>query len=151
MQDCEWFLSRQPHHSILERQPLVEFPPLTSFKDAHDSWKLYDGRYWIRLLNHTRTTLQVRPLRKTDILALKKQNHLLRDRLHALAPGDVRFTLPVIVMPAALPGQDEDKVLAVPSLDVVMPEAEGLVSYEIRYKRVEWPRLRERKQDTTPV
>lgn len=143
MQDYEWFLSRQPHESQLERQPLLEYPPLTFFKDENDGWKFYDGRYWIRVFNHTLSNIKVRPFRKEDLPAFKelkfKAYETFHHRLQTIARGHVRFTLPVIVLTAA--GPDEtDKVLALPTLDVTVNDAKKFMNYEIRYKKVEWPR-----------
>ncbi len=138
MQDHEWFLARQPHESILKRQPMLEYPPLASFKGKNDGWKFYDGRYWIRILNHTTTTIKVRPLHKRDLPAFKDLG-IIRGRLRMIARGNVRFTLPVIVMEAAEPG-DQEKVLALPTLDLLVDDAKAFMDYEIRYKKVEWPR-----------
>lgn len=146
MQDYEWFLSRQPHISLPERQPVLEYPPLTFFKDENDGWKLYDGRYWIRVYNHTLTTIKVRPFRKEDLPAFRelkfKAYETFRHRLQTIAQGGVRFTLPVIVLAAAGPSEKE-KVLALPTLDVAVYDAKKFMNYEIRYKKVEWPRLQE--------
>jgi hypothetical protein len=59
-----------------------------------------------------------------------------------LAPGDIRFTLPVIVLEQAEPRR-EDLVIAFPTLDIALPGVDKVMSYEIRYKKVEWPGLRE--------
>jgi tRNA(Ile)-lysidine synthase len=135
MQDYEWFLSRQPYESLPERQPVLEYPPLTFFKDENDGWKFYDGRYWIRVFNHTLTTIKVRPFRKEDLPAFRelkfKAYETFHHRLQTIARGEVRFTLPVIVLAAAGPSEKE-KVLALPTLDVLVYDAEKFMNYEIR-------------------
>lgn len=146
MQDYEWFLSRQPHISLPEHQPILEYPPLTFFKDENDGWKFYDGRYWVRVFNHTLSTIKVRPFRKEDLPAFRelkfKAFETFQHRLQTIARGKVRFTLPVIVLAAAGPGEKE-KVLALPTLDVTVYDAKKFMNYEIRYKKVKWPRLQE--------
>jgi hypothetical protein len=146
LQDYEWYLSREPHISVPEQQPLLEYPPLTFFKDENDGWKFYDGRYWIRVFNHTLSTIRVRPFRKEDLPAFRelkfKAYETFHHRLQTIARGKVRFTLPVIVLAAAGPGEKE-KALALPTLDVAVYDAKRFMNYEIRYKKVEWPRLQE--------
>lgn len=146
LQDYDWFLSRQPYMSIPEQRPLLEYPPLTFFKDENDGWKFYDGRYWIRVFNHTLTTIKVRPFQKEDLPAFRelrfKDYETFHHRLQTIARGEVRFTLPVIVLAAAGPSEKE-KVLALPTLDVAVYGAKEFMNYEIRYKKVEWPRLQE--------
>jgi tRNA(Ile)-lysidine synthase len=144
MQEYKWFLSRQPYASIVEQQPMLEYPPFATFKDENAGWKLYDGRYWIRVFNHSFTTIKVRPLRQSDLATFHnvgfKTHEGFRHRMKMIAPGDVRFTLPVIVMAAERPDEKE-KVLALPTLDVRVFDSTKFMDYEIRYKKVEWPLL----------
>jgi hypothetical protein len=143
MQEYEWFLSRQPYVSTIENQPTLEYPPFKTFKDDSDGWKLYDGRYWIRISNYSFNRIKVRPFQQSDLSAFRKVGiktaEAFRHRIK-MAPGDVRFTLPVIVMAAEQPNE-KDKVLALPTLDIRVFDAKNFMDYEIRYKKVEWPLL----------
>lgn len=147
MQDEEWFLSRQPHQSKPERHSTLEFPPQSAYNGATDGWKLYDGRYWIRISNHTTNDIRVRHLQAEDLqpftATLKTRiRKIFKTCLKTMAPGKVRFTLPVIELAGAGP-RERGLVLAVPTFDVSIPDAKKFMKYEIRYKKVEWPGLQE--------
>jgi len=65
-------------------------------------------------------------------LAQDHQRRLQRLLKHR-ATGHVRWTLPAIVL------QDMDgkeRILALPTLDVSIPDIDGVVKWEIRYKKV---------------
>lgn len=109
-------------------------------------WELWDGRYWIRVLNRSSCALIVRPFQPVDLQALKAslpstQFKTLHRHLKEAAPDGLRWTIPVI----AEASHNEDKggkVLVLPTLgqagqldiqdetDVKKPE------WEVRYKKV---------------
>lgn len=100
-------------------------------------WQLWDGRYWIRVLNNTPKLLEIRPLRETDIPSIKARllHHeytTLRKTLAVAAPGNVRWTLPTIAEYG-----DSGEVVALPSLDLAVGHRSKGVSWQIRYKHVE--------------
>ena len=79
------------------------------------SWHLWDGRYWIRLRNDTGHDLHVRVFTELDRLYLGKSKQYrakLAELLKVVAPGNIRWTLPVISL--SLP--DGGLPLALPSL-----------------------------------
>ena len=143
-----WILSRQP---FMGQLPTLEVPAFAGSPESQSSpmenwtsWKLWDGRYWIRIKNLSSCPLLVRPLLPPDLRAIKKMAPKevwwsLKDALASIAPGKVRWTLPAIVQPAA----DEslsDTILALPSLGV-SHRFNGLrkgnikhLDWEIRYK-----------------
>ena len=88
-------------------------------------WHLWDGRYWIRLRNDTGHDLHVRVFTELDKLYLGKSQRYrekLAELLGIVAPGNIRWTLPVISLadglPLALPSLTfaDDVPLAAPSL-----------------------------------
>ena len=123
--DHVWTMSREPSWNI----PQLEFPnqdrPLTRRHDRlrvtrFSEWQLWDGRYWIQIQNRTRANLMVRALQKADITEIKAflsetQFKDFHSHLNVVAPGKIRFTLPVLVKaPASETGHEE--VIALPSL-----------------------------------
>jgi tRNA(Ile)-lysidine synthase len=137
----EWHLSREPHSNIsgVTENLCLSIPPLLSpvskSKPVKPQFELFDGRYWIKVENKSQQTLSVRPLRQADKASFKESfpSKLLRKRLEntlrLLAPGDVRYTLPVIV-------DSNDRLLALPSLGISSPWADDIMKYEIRYKSI---------------
>ncbi|KAK1079416.1 hypothetical protein LTR33_006408 [Friedmanniomyces endolithicus] len=94
------------------------------------TWQLWDGRYWIRICqrhagNSPLETLEVviRFLQQDDIASLMKtltsaQRLALRELL-SLAPGNLRFTLSVLIARKVSSGTimpDGERVVALPSL-----------------------------------
>ncbi|KAJ9143290.1 Adenine nucleotide alpha hydrolases-like protein [Pleurostoma richardsiae] len=104
-----WYLTREPYASNVPI-PAVYFKPLkeklrrwdTFFTLRFSPWTLWDGRFWIRVVNQLKVPAQVAPFNKEHAKpfreALLDDNE--RDRLAALlkrhAPGKVRYTLPAI-------------------------------------------------------
>jgi tRNA(Ile)-lysidine synthase len=138
LEDHEWFVTRQPHVRNVSLQPLLQIPPLSS-QNYEAPFCLYDGRYWIQVKNFTSTTLHVRPFREEDLKVLRSnleddEKKKLNDLLKTLAPGHVRWTLPAIVENCT---PDGERVVALPSLDIVISGAKELMSYKIRYKELD--------------
>jgi hypothetical protein len=136
----EWLITRQQYSSDISKHPLLEISPVQ--RDQPPQWKLYDGRYWMRVSNFTSDIMKVRPLRKEDLHSFRaeldepdrrKLRHLLRD----LAPGSVRFTLPAITM--EMQSGAAERVLALPTLDIGVSGVEKLLDCVVRYKYVAGP------------
>ena len=132
---CEWFISRQPH-STSTSMPVISFPHRK--ESSWSEWTLYDGRYWIRIQNHCKVPLFIRPYRKEDhnmfkqSLPMKMWNPLHKLLKH-IAPVDSRYTLPAIFGP----GDDgETIVLALPTLNIGPHKIENMVKWEVRYKKL---------------
>lgn len=136
----EWMLSRQKYAAKEPKKDILIHP--SSNPDATpnwSTWSLFDGRFWIRILNMSGRLISVRPLQKDDLTSLKetigiKKSKFVHYLLRDLAPADVRWTLPVIVMTEA---DGTEKALALPSINVRIPEVKELVSWNIRYKKVD--------------
>ena len=145
-----WMLTRQPISeapSSFTIQPSAD----TESKSANNhpswsSWHLWDGRYWIRLLNRSSRPLIVRFFQISDLAYLRsilprqryKEFHKL---LGLAAPGKVRWTLLAI----GELGDDTSNVgrlLALPTLgragifDFGSDNGISNVEWQVRYKSV---------------
>lgn len=142
---CGWLISRQPYSSTLSK-PNIHIPPLLdpSQEFPWTPWTLYDGRFWLRGQNRCDQSIFIRPFQEDDLIGFKKslggkEAARLTDILKKLAPGDVRWTLPAIVVRGT---EEEERVLALPTLNVSVPSSEDDVSWEVRYKKVDVEKLR---------
>lgn len=154
-----WTLSRQPfatnHNTPDPRsapKPLLisdrpQTPGQTSQPLEWSPWHLWDGRYWIQILNHTTNPLQIRPLHPSDMSIIRtalppeKSQHILKT-LSSAAPGKIRWTLPIITEvneEDAVPG----RILAFPTfgemgdVDVVGKDGRKKAEWKVRYKKVD--------------
>lgn len=139
LDDVGWFLSRQQYSSNINKRPIIELSSSVpaSAESSWSPWVLYDGRYWIRVRNPSSLTLHLRPFQKEDLQGFRKslstsQQKTLERTLKALAPGDVRWTLPAIT---ELRAHDTERLLCLPTLDMCVPEAQ--LQWEVRYKKVD--------------
>ncbi|KAL1896018.1 hypothetical protein Cpir12675_002995 [Ceratocystis pirilliformis] len=143
--------------------PYIKTQPMSSWHPTH----LWDGRYWICLRHRLPGHIVVAPLTPAHLSTLRnrlsrKLRQALDAVLRACAPGKVRFTLPALYYseavcgPAgtfscnsnhgAVGGGDTDdhvkhlpgmQILALPTLGYVLPEAGGLVEWQVSYKMVD--------------
>lgn len=162
--DFVWRLSRQP--SVTNTSCLIIAPPsqakrirppskgLNRFEDYHNDykgwspWKLWDGRYWIRVKNNTGRHLRIRTYQERDADTLKKvlpqhRWRTLNERICLAAPAKIRWTLPLITQMQGHPrDQNNDVVCALPSLGDIgriylgsESGSQGL-DWELRYKSI---------------
>lgn len=120
-----------------------------NFKSPQTLWQLWDGRYWIRLINPQETPMRIYPLSHDRLARLKaklKANgdteslKLLETSLEAIGPPHVRYTIPAIV-------DDEGNILALPTLHFrvsvspseVQTRKASSLKWHVRYKRVVFP------------
>ena len=161
--DFIWRLSRQP--SVTDTNCLV-IAPLSQAKKTQTTnvglarsedynneyagwshWKLWDGRYWIRVKNNTGRHLQIRTYQERDADNLKKvlpqhRWRTLNERICLAAPAKIRWTLPVIAQRGGPWDRHNDHVLAFPSLGAVgrihsdSSSGSHELDWELRYKCV---------------
>lgn len=150
-----WRLSRQPFSDQL---PLIPIPPpkrnpsLLSKSDGEppdtypvpksspwSPWHLWDGRYWIRVLNRSTQHFVIRPLQRSDLHSIEAtiggaRYKALRGLLAMAAPSKIRWTLPAI---AQLDDSQPSlgRVLAMPTLG---PGGHLNVEDKNGHKRLEW-------------
>lgn len=148
-QDFFWCLSRQSYTSPLK--PLIIRPSVTPdlLISNAASWNLWDGRYWIRVSNASSDTLVIRSLRANDLTHLrtildKKSWRSFHNLLADVAPGKVRYTLPIIAV-----ADDQDRgpgnVFVLPTLGRegwLRPTDKAVgnnLRVELRYKTMNCP------------
>ena len=142
-----WKLTRRPFSKAplsLTVQPTE--PAVEDNSSCWSSWQLWDGRYWIRLLNRSCHSLSVRSFQVSDLHYLR--SILSRQRykefhqyLRGAAPGKVRWTLPAVaeIRDDFMP---KGRLLALPTLGqagaFATGDADGTnkVEWQIRYMRV---------------
>jgi tRNA(Ile)-lysidine synthase len=100
------------------------------------TWQLFDGRYWLRVSHGKRDIVIVKTLKAKELADLRSQlnvedrveRKLLDYKLHEHAPGDVRYSLPILL------GSGGD-VLGLPSLGWIRRGETNVLKYDIQYKR----------------
>ncbi|KAL8817955.1 MAG: hypothetical protein Q9223_003312 [Gallowayella weberi] len=147
-----WHLSRQPYRQSSPRPECVVVPTPHSTQEptkkkggkvtfSEPPWQLWDGRYWIQILNPTRKILRISPLTESRLFCLKSKltdEHgqaterckQLQKALRVAAPGSSRWTLPVIV-------DEMDNVLVLPTINFEVEES--AIQWRVRYRRVSFP------------
>ena len=139
-----WIIRPQPFKK--GKEPRLESMPFQGRdEDAYwkdnDSWKLFDGRFWIRLLNLTSANISLRPFQAHDVNKLKGTKFMaeLEQREKLLLPlkaSKFRYVLPAIA--AEVDGTEQ--VVGLPTLSIVAQDFEDLVKYEVRYRGLgSWP------------
>ncbi|KAF2032036.1 hypothetical protein EK21DRAFT_99352 [Setomelanomma holmii] len=156
----EWLLTRQGlEHGEAQRLQFIIHPSRTITADMNDAsesqepYQLFDGRFWISIVNHTHDNLIVRIFQKKDMRQLpttqaKKEltrmshSGLIPERFITAAfallkPSDLRFTLPAVFRIDSTTGQES--LLGLPTLDVRMNgfgSPEGVCDWTVRYKKI---------------
>lgn len=142
--DRHWVI--RPQAFRRGKEPRQKFTPFQgSDEDAYwkdsDSWKLFDGRFWIRILNLTPANISLRPFQPQDVNKLKGTKFMeqLEQREKLMLPfkaSKFRYVLPAIV--AEVDGTEQ--VVGLPTLGIVAQDFEKLVKYEVRYRGLDsWP------------
>lgn len=141
-----WSFTREPFRRSELRQltigPYRRDTPIkpkqqTSFLRVNNTaWHLWDGRYWISLMNPRGSELMVRPFQRGDFQAFEEdmpssQFAAFRDQLRTVAPGDIRWTLPVIAEATG-----SERPLALPTLQYKSGSFPHDLRWEIRYKKI---------------
>ncbi|OBT57205.1 hypothetical protein VE04_02700 [Pseudogymnoascus sp. 24MN13] len=139
-----WIIRPQPFKR--GKEPRLDFIPFQGKDEEaywrdNDSWKLFDGRFWIRILNLTSTNIYLRPFQAEDVHKLKGTKFMeqLEQREKLLLPlkaSKFRYVLPAIV--AEVDGTE--RVVGLPTLGILAQDFENLVKYEVRYRGLgSWP------------
>ena len=145
-----WELTREPFSKAplnLIVQPSANTEsPIEDNSPSWSSWQLWDGRYWIRLLNRSCRPLIVRSFEPSDLQhlhsTLSRQRYKeFKNFLRLTVPGKVRWTLLVVaeVEDNSLP---MGRLLALPTLGQAgtfdASDASGTkkVEWQVRYKCV---------------
>ena len=157
----EWVLMRQPLDAQEKIIPsnYIEYPPRSTLSTSapqvrrQESYRLFDGRWWIRIRNLLPDdTLILRMFDKSDLVHFPtlEQNRL---RVHdsdsgrpyrfiaaafdLLNPSDLRFTLPAVFRKDAKTGVET--IVGFPTLDVRIDgfgPPDGVCEWSVRYKKI---------------
>ncbi|KFZ12490.1 hypothetical protein V501_04202 [Pseudogymnoascus sp. VKM F-4519 (FW-2642)] len=139
-----WIIRPQPFKR--GKEPRLDFIPFQGKDEEaywrdNDSWKLFDGRFWIRILNLTSANISLRPFQAEDVHKLKGTKFMeqLEQREKLLLPlkaSKFRYVLPAIV--AKVDGAE--RVVGLPTLGIIAQDFEKMVKYEVRYRGLgSWP------------
>ena len=138
-----WMLSRQI--PIAGRHPELSVNVVSIHSDAQTftHWQLFDNRYWIRFSRPTDAKyrleeaimIRLRLLRREDLEWIRKRMpkpsfEKFRRLLKIVAPGDLRYTIPVM--------QIGEEVIGLPTLGMKLNglnEDRGEVDWEVRSAR----------------
>jgi tRNA(Ile)-lysidine synthase len=155
----EWLLTRQPLDTVERMDPgrHIVYPASSSpslAANRRSPYRLFDGRFWIRLANLSSDTLVLRVFQKSDFrhFPTYQQN---KDKVHdsdsgrpyrflsaafdLLKPVDLRFTLPAVFRKDAATG--EESLIGFPTLDVRIDgfgAPEGVCEWNVRYKKIDF-------------
>jgi len=157
----EWLLTRQPLDAQEKTNPhnYIEYAPRSTLSaPAPQSWRqesyrLFDGRWWIRIRNLLPDdTLILRIFHKSDLAHFPGlvQNRIRVDDLGAgrpyrfiaaafdlLNPSDLRFTLPAVFRRDAKTGMET--IVGFPTLDVRVDgfgPSDEVCEWNVRYKKI---------------
>ncbi|OQE27476.1 hypothetical protein PENSTE_c004G04006 [Penicillium steckii] len=160
-----WLLSRQPY--FRNRAPVTYINVPINKKPLETDWTLWDDRFWFHVSSVSTdargpelpesASFVVRPLQTNDLQQIRKDSGLkkprsktgsLNDKLLGDAPGDVRFTVPVLaIMLPARPdrpnnGEHVEQLLALPTFDMLLSGRKPLASrsggVEFKYGGIKW-------------
>ncbi|KAH7414131.1 PP-loop family-domain-containing protein [Phaeosphaeria sp. MPI-PUGE-AT-0046c] len=154
----EWLLSRQTleNHERDKVQHIVP-PSATQTSSTEpgaekETFHLFDGRFWIQVVNHTHDNLILRTFEKADmgyLPTLQKNREAIRNRtgpkperfitaaFAAIRPHDIRFTLPAVFRKDSLTG--EESLIGFPTLNLRMGgigAPREICDWQVRYKKI---------------
>ncbi|KAK1639344.1 hypothetical protein BDP81DRAFT_368917 [Colletotrichum phormii] len=155
----KWYLVREPYPS-LHPHPQTTYTTTSNISDKHrhptfpptqwERWyawrrfKLWDGRFWIRVRGRVKAYFRIAPFAPIHGKAFREGlggggEAEFEGILKRFAPGKVRYTLPALyaVNRDEQTGEEVLRMLALPTLGVGLPGLERWVQYEVRYRKVD--------------
>lgn len=144
-------LARQPY--AVSEKPTCQWHSLSHGstpsgamnRNGSDPWQLFDGRFWLKVRNHSDSEVVARSLRQQDMTKLRE--HLSwpgRKRMDAIlkitAPDRERYALPALTQ--------DDEVFALPTLGVQIAMKGNKVMWDSRYRNI---KIRPRDIQNDPV
>jgi tRNA(Ile)-lysidine synthase len=159
----EYMLSRQPLDVTSKTAVSITIPPATlSSLSTHSTvsppndFHLFDGRFWIRVVNKTvNRNITLRTLTHADIAHINEQTKIpffhsplssIKAALVLIRPGITRLTIPALFLepdPESADSKDASPtLLALPTFNASVedPETriEEICEWEVRYKKVDF-------------
>lgn len=124
-----WMLSREPARRSSPIQPAS-----WDSDESDAQWKLWDGRFWIKVRLNGTAAVVCRELQQSDLTRLQQTQEKWRieamnGALRALSRHHIRYNLPVLLEPSS------QTILALPTLGLDTTHlARHGISYEVAYK-----------------
>ncbi|RKF71243.1 putative tRNA-lysidine synthase [Golovinomyces cichoracearum] len=133
-----WLISRQPLPKISKHSYNLTIP---AAQNSISPWILFDGRFWIKIVNLTcSSNLIVRFFEPADLIPFSSQfkspvaRRMLNKALANMAPGKVRWTIPIVVLSQT--NSDFSQALSLPTLGIDVPGAQIFGTWKVRYKKI---------------
>jgi hypothetical protein len=132
----QWIIRRQPHSAQSRQLVRIAFKETPGWSE----WRLWDGRWWIRIYAPPQQTYEYFVVRTLEELDMK----ILRDIADAMAmsqelgnalkslKGDERFMAPAIFGCRA--GQENEEIIALPTAGLHLYNEEKELRIEIRFR-----------------
>ena len=142
-----WYIHRQPYPNG-KRPPTLRYPQITSqephLNDEGDKFQLWDGRFWIQVESQTEFPVVIEPFSTSSSHAFRNAllpgvKRRLAHMLDTFAPARARWTLPSISIAPEVDWKDPNRIIALPTLGIIVEGWEDKIKWDIRYKKVEMP------------
>ena len=142
-----WYIHRQPYVKS-QQPPTLRYPPLSSVEahpgDDRDNFQLWDGRFWVHLDNLSEYPLIIEPFSMERSNAfrnalLPKERRRLVHLLDAFAPRKARWGLPCISIAPEVELGTRNRIVALPTVGIVLKDWKEKIKWDIRYKKVDMP------------
>jgi hypothetical protein len=126
-----WVLGRQPIHKTYDLPPRLDVPPGNSFTSIE--YQMFDGRFWLRVVNPTDYSVTIRLLHKDDLPYISKP---LKDAIKSLVPNNLRETLPVLTR---FDEGGREQIIALPTLGMRIGRRGSMdgIKWTTRYKKID--------------
>lgn len=151
----QWLLTRQPleNYRATATSETIQYPPsygtdaIPTPAYSRDDYQLFDGRWWIRVENHSSDVLILRHFTKEDLGRISSpqvakrgiSDQYIPAALSMVKPADLRFTLPALFRRDS--ATQEEILIGFPTLDVSTKRLgypKDICSWQVHYKKLEY-------------
>ena len=140
-----WVVHRSPYSSAQHRAIDMMIPRNYTEQRHQENWefKLWDGRFWIRVHNRSNRGLVMKP---TTAAALKSFAHSKKSKeggkllslvLRQVAPYTIKETIPTLQLGGDRENPDETRIVALPTLGIARADYVRWVNWQVHYKMVD--------------
>jgi len=152
----EWMLTRQPVESGEVQDTSITIPSGSTPWPSKGTWRLFDNRYWIRVVNKSRNDLVVRYVTHADIELISQVKGVSRETVHQtrflkaifnlLKPVDLRYSIPGIFQKSVHEGKP-DRLVCLPTFKVLLDfpgelSFASICHFDIRYHKIDMGKRR---------
>ncbi|KAF2496279.1 hypothetical protein BU16DRAFT_617745 [Lophium mytilinum] len=137
--EFEWTIGRQAYSNASDAPPVLITPPknldraVAATTPENAGYQLFDGRFWVRIVNPTDQIVHLRPLGKGDLPHITKP---IRKIITRVTPGSFIETLPVLTK---IDADGNESIIAIPTLGIRLGSRNfvGRIRWSIRYKKID--------------